>query len=214
MRTSLAPYQNRHLMCRGRLLSWSDHTDLGVRQVTIGAPIFKSISPNMVFDELEVLAKEEHVNLFIPFVHLPSYACKFERLELLSFHGVVTKYLRANATSDFGINSIPQSMVEYKFTQLKHQMTQLTAYRDLDAANFIHNIVFPNAVDIYHDINKQSSELPTFTMTKDQLLAGLTRYLRHCQNILVVLSSRRLRRLQQKTSRKKGKGSFLKAVSL
>ena len=194
MRSSLAQYEGSHLMCCGRIRYWIDHVESGIRQVTVGNPVFKALNPLKKFDELEVLAREDHVNLFIPIDYLASYDTKFCILENISFHGIVSEYTRSNGTVDYCINSTPQNEILRKFEKVRAQIVSVYSMPDLSSPALIQNFLLPFIDELKGEINQLGDGLPTFTMCRTQILFELDLISIAAERILCVRSSRQFRR--------------------
>ena len=203
MRSSLAQFEGQHLMCRGRIRHWIDHVDSGVRQVTVGNPVFKAFDPLKCFTEQEALAREDHVNLFVPYSHLPSYDTQFCLLEFISFQGYVSSYTRSNGSLDYGINSAPQNETLRKLQKIKAQTGFVFAVPDSSSLALIENVLLPLIDELILEIDELGDSLPTFTMTRNQMLDELTFASKISKGILVALSSRQFRRKEAHKSKKK-----------
>ena len=203
MRSSLALLEGQHLMCRGLIRHWIDHVDSGVRQVTVGNPVFKAFNPLKCFTEQEALAREDHVNLFIPYSHLPSYDTKFCLLENISFHGYVSSYRRSNGSLDYGINSTPQNETLRKLQKIRAQIAFVYTVPDSSSLALIENVLLPLIDELILEIDKLGDSLPTFTMTRNQMIDDLTFASKFAKGILTARSSRQFRRKEAHKSKKK-----------
>ena len=57
---------------------------------------------NVLFDDLKLISKEHHINLFLDKEHSQD----LRRLEEIYFNGVISQYTRSNGTKDYGINKV------------------------------------------------------------------------------------------------------------
>lgn len=203
MRSSLTQYDCSQLMCRGRILHWIDHVDSGVRQVTVGNPVFKAFNPLKCFADQDALAREDHVNLFIPYSHLPSYDTKFCLLENIYFHGYVSSYTRSNGSLDYGINSTPQNETLRKLEKIRAQIVFVYTVSDSSSLALIENVLLPLIDELIRQINELGEFLPTFTMTRNQMIDELTYASKVAKDILGSRSSRQYRRKEAHKSKKK-----------
>jgi len=203
MRSSLTQYDCSYLMCRGRIRHWIDHIDSGVRQVTVGNPVFKAFNPLKCFEEQDALAREDHVNLFIPYSHLPSYDTKFCLLENIYFHGYVSSYTRSNSSLDYGINSTPQNETLRKLKKIRAQINSVYTSPDPSTPALIQNVLLPFIDELIREIDELGEFLPTFTMTRNQMIDELTFASKVAKGILGSRSSRQYRRKEAHKSKKK-----------
>ena len=206
MRTSLAQCEGLHLMCRGRIRHWKDHVDSGVRQVTVGNPVFKAFNPLKCFSDLEVLAKEDHVNLFIPYAYLSSYDTKFCILENISFHGNVSAYTRSNGSVDFGINSTMQNETHRTIVKIRAQINSVYSSPDSSTPSFIENVLLPLIEDLKNEIIVIGDDLPTFEMSRTQMINELSITSGVAKRMLCIQGSRQFRRSFAQRCKKKTRG--------
>jgi len=200
MRSSLSAFQNSLLMCSGRILHWKDRPELNSRQVTIGNPVFKIPDPSRHFSELEIAGKEDHVNLFVPYEHLPSYDIQFVLNEKIFFVGYVNNYTRRDGSSDFGIASITQFPIARKIEKLNSQMQDVCMYPCSNSLVLLHDIILPEVNDLLLQVEVLGDRLPTFTYSKGQVLRELHALKDDASRLCKAMQSRRFRRKYGKKS--------------
>ena len=66
MRVDLAKYINRYVLCKGWITDWEQINETTFRAF-IEKPLIKKPNKNAVWDDLETLSREHHINLFLPY---------------------------------------------------------------------------------------------------------------------------------------------------
>lgn len=201
MRSSLAQHHGALLLCCGWILHWKDLPESGCRQVTIGNPTFKAPNPFLRFDELELVGKEEHVNLFIPYKHLPSYDTRFLLNDKIFFCGFVQEYIRRDGSCDYGIASIAQNPISRKIEKLNSQLEYARSYPRSDTLSLIEGVILTSVEDLTTEIHNLGDHLPTFIQSKGEMLKELKSIQKDASNIRNILNSRQYRRKCAKKSK-------------
>ena len=94
MRTNLSKVFNQYVLCVGWIDAWWDLDD-GQRRYCVKNHTIKLPNKNLLFDDLSLISKEDHINLFIPKEKVNSYLCysrknaTHSRFERIFFSGIV-----------------------------------------------------------------------------------------------------------------------------
>jgi hypothetical protein len=201
MRSSLAQHHGALLMCCGWILHWKDLPESGCRQVTIGNPTFKAPNPFRRFDKLELVGKEEHVNLFIPYKHLATYDARFLLSEKIFFCGFVQEYTRRDGSCDYGIASIAQNPISRKIEKLNSQLECARSYPSSDTLSLVEGVILTSVEDLTKEIHDLGDHLPTFIQSKGEMLEELKSIQKVASCIRNIMNSRQYRRKCAKKSK-------------
>ena len=113
-RYALTPYINQFILGRGWVEGWEDYDD--ARRFYIKYPTIKKADKNLTFDKQQVISKEHHINLFLPFNQMNEKELELVKgvkmYDCITFSGRIQKYWRKDGTYDFSVKSIPQSYME------------------------------------------------------------------------------------------------------
>ena len=119
MRTSLAPYLDEYVLCRGWIAGWEDLSEYSTRRVFVSQPTIKKADKNILYKKQEVISTEHHLNLFIRFDDLPNYdTSSFQLKNPINFTGVIEGYTRKDGTKDYGIYANAQSTLPFRIKRL------------------------------------------------------------------------------------------------
>ena len=94
MRDNLAPYIKKFVLCKGWIEDWKE-MDNEITRVYIKHPVIKEPNKDVLFDDLKVISKEHHINLFVKNEQIGE---SLKRLEEIYFNGIVSQYRRSNGT--------------------------------------------------------------------------------------------------------------------
>ncbi len=119
MRTSLAPYLNDFVLCRGWIAFWEELKEHATRRVVISQATIKKADKDLLYEKQEVISTEHHLNLFIKHEDLPNYEMIFELNEIINFTGVVEEYTRTDGSRDYGIYANKQSTLPFEIEKLR-----------------------------------------------------------------------------------------------
>ena len=168
MRDKLAPHLQEFVLCKGWIEDWKP-VDENTTRVYIKNPIIKEANKNVLFDDLKLISKEHHINLFLDKEHSKD----LRRLESIYFNGVINKYTRSNGTYDYGINPEPFSSLHTEIDALfddmevnfKKKPKDLITRGTLITYEFRHSA----RLDMVEEkVEKAGDKLPTFYNTYDQ----------------------------------------------
>ena len=126
-RYALTPYINQFVLGRGWVEGWEDYDD--ARRFYIKSPTIKKADKNLTFDKQQVISKEHHINLFLPFNQMTDKELELVKgvkmYDCITFSGRIQKYWRKDGTYDLSVKSIPQSYMEDMIAMI-HKEIKLT----------------------------------------------------------------------------------------
>ena len=198
MRDKLAPHLTEFVLCKGWIEDWKPVDENTIR-VYIKNPIIKEANKNVLFDDLNLISKEHHINLFLD----TGYLNDLRRLEEIYFNGVISRYTRSNGTIDYGINpeefSSLHTEVDALFDEMevnfKKRPKDLITRGTLITYEFKHSHKLEK---IDEKLEEAGDKLPTFYYTYQQykeMIKDLKRELKDRINFIRnVCSNRKLRR--------------------
>ena len=120
MRENLSRISNQYVLCKGWIDGWWDVDEDQIRFL-IKNPIIKKQDMNLRYQDQEILAKEDHINLFLKKRTLHKFNIdedEINRLDEVSFAGVVKGYTRSDGSKDYGIYPTEQSTLHYEFQEV------------------------------------------------------------------------------------------------
>ena len=194
MRSALSQYQGSFLLCSGWIMHWKDLPGSGCRQVTIGNPVFKFPNPLMRFDDLDAIAREDHVNLFIPYEHLPSYDVRFSLNEKVYFSGRIAKYFRQDGSFDYGVTSAVQHPISRMLEKLRSQLQYARSNPNSDTLSLIEDVILASVERLLVEIDDLGDCLPTFYASRSEMIDELSSIRQVALRIRNVMQSRQYRR--------------------
>ena len=163
MRDKLSPYISQYVLCKGWIDTWEKLED-GKYRVLIKSPVIKEPNKNKLFDDLKVISKEHHINLFLKEKEIGG---GLQRFEEIYFTGNINRYTRSDGTRDYGINPIPYSSLHNEIINVYEELTSaldpnpkyFITKDNLMTFEFIHK---PRVLKIEDDLEKSGDKLPTF----------------------------------------------------
>ena len=163
MRDKLSPYISQYVLCKGWIDTWEKLED-GKYRVLIKSPVIKEPNKNKLFDDLKVISKEHHINLFLKEKEIGG---GLQRFEEIYFTGNINRYTRSDGTRDYGINPIPYSSLHNEIINVYEELTSaldpnpkyFITKDNLMTFEFIHK---PGVLKIEDDLEKSGDKLPTF----------------------------------------------------
>lgn len=174
MRSSLAQYHGALVMCGGWILHWKDLPESDCRRVTVGNPSFKAPNPMRRFHDLKLIAKEEHVNLFIPYAQLASFDARFLLNEKIYFCGFIEKYTRGDGSCDYAIASITQNPIPRQIEKLRSQVNYARFNPSKETLILVEDVILKSIDDLFQEIDDLGDRLPTFCLSKGDMVDELT----------------------------------------
>ena len=198
MRDKLAPHLNEFVLCKGWIEDWKS-VDENITQVYIKNPLIKEANKNVLFDDLKLISKEHHINLFLEKEHSQD----LRRLEEIFFNGVISQYTRSNGTKDYGINPEPFSSLHTEIDALFDDMEVNFKKKPKDLITKGTLITYelklsPRLDKVQKKVEEAGDKLPTFYYTFSQykeMIKELTDELKErIKFIRHICSNRKLRR--------------------
>jgi len=178
MRTSLAPYLNEFVLCRGWISFWEELTEQSTRRVVVSQTTIKKADIHRLYKDQEVISTEHHLNLFIKHDDLLNYETLFQLNETINFTGVIEKYTRGDGTQDYGVYANQQSTLPYEIEKLvKGFDDAIKSFDDFEKSlDYIENHAYPKSIELLtrmRDIDESKNMLPTFHKTFTQYVKEL-----------------------------------------
>ena len=198
MRDKLAPHLNEFVLCKGWIEDWKS-VDENITQVYIKNPLIKEANKNVLFDDLNLISKEHHINLFLEKKHSQD----LRRLEEIFFNGVISQYTRSNGTKDYGIKPEPFSSLHTEIDALFDDLEVNFKKRPKDFVTKGTLITYelklsPRLDKVQKKVEEAGDKLPTFYYTFSQykeMIKELTDELKErIKFIRHICSNRKLRR--------------------
>ena len=198
MRDKLAPHLNEFVLCKGWIEDWKS-VDENITQVYIKNPLIKEANKNVLFDDLNLISKEHHINLFLEKEHSQD----LRRLEEIFFNGVISQYTRSNGTKDYGIKPEPFSSLHTEIDALFDDLEINFKKRPKDFVTKGTLITYelklsPRLDKVQKKVEEAGDKLPTFYYTFSQykeMIKELTDELKErIKFIRHICSNRKLRR--------------------
>ena len=168
MRDKLAPHLNEFVLCKGWIEDWKS-VDENITQVYIKNPLIKEANKNVLFDDLNLISKEHHINLFLDKEHSQD----LRRLEEIYFNGVINQYTRSNGTKDYGIKPEPFSSLHTEIDALFDDLEVNFKKRPKDFVTKGTLITYelklsPRLDKVQKKVEEAGDKLPTFYYTFSQ----------------------------------------------
>ena len=213
MRTPLAPYLDKYVLCKGWIADWEDMPECSTRRVFVSQPTIKKANKNLLFKEQEVISTEHHLNLFIRYEDLTDYDAVFELNSPISFTGVIERYTRSDGSIDYGVYANKQSTIAFKLERLIKSLQETMNTERLEDINleYLSTAALRQLRSLKDELEECGDMLPTFNKTYEQYLFELDALTYGVAHIIKrardYLGSREYRRS------KKRKGSPLSHIS-
>ena len=197
MRDKLAPYLEKFVLCKGWIEDWSS-IDEETTRVYIKNPVIKSPNRNVHFDDLKIISKEHHINLFLKGKHP-----KLRRLDEIFFTGNVSRYVRSNGTTDYGINPLPTSQlheeIDFLYDTINEDLSDKSNRLFEPQTLLNYEFKYSQRLVKYEELlEKVGNNLPTFYFTYDQYKKMISVLKKELEERIVfirsVCSNRKLRR--------------------
>ena len=213
MRTNLSKVFNQYVLGVGWIDAWWDLDD-GQRRYCLKNPIIKLPNKNLLFDDLSLISKEDHINLFIPKEKVNSYLCysrknaTHSRFERIFFSGIVKGYKRSNGSSDYGIYPTEFFDLHFNLSDLNKEVDKFHDELNGDPDFFSRKTLLfleyemkPKVHLFRKKLEESGDQLPTFVMTYQDYVQNLESHLDGIQSYINSIrkysSSRKLRRLKK-----------------
>lgn len=200
MRIDLAEHINQYVLCKGWITDWKQINEDTFRAY-IDKPIIKKPNKDKVFDDLELLSVENHINLFLPFKNDGKNKLPYTRYQCVTFAGYIKQYTRSDGTTDYGVYPIAQSKLHQDLMEMDDYISALTDRFNAASVELLMHLeknVKPFILHLEEELIDAGDLLPTFYHTYDfyqneidewkELISKL------CKMIRTIHSNRRLRR--------------------
>lgn len=198
MRVDLARYINQYVLCKGWITDWKKVDDSTLRAY-IENPIIKKPNRDIVFDDLELLSKEHHINLFVPLADCEDIP--YKRYDCVVFAGYIRKYTRSDGSTDYGVYPVAQSTLHKELLHMDEYVGHiLDSYDEVSAEALYHleQEVKPYILHLEEELEDAGDLLPTFYYNYDFYQKEIKKWkeitTKCCKIIRTIHSNRRLRR--------------------
>ena len=200
MRVELSKYEEQYVLGKGWITDWKYPNEETLR-ATISNPIIKKPDKNLLFEEQELLSKEDHINLFLPFPKNYIKALPYKRYDQVTFAGIIKSYTRKDGSNDWGVFPIAQSMLHMEFFEMTEYVSNILDNYDNGAVEILIHLeknVKPYILHLEEELDEAGDLLPTFYHNyqyyKRQIDAWKVDITHMCKIIRTIHSNRRLRR--------------------
>ena len=125
MRVDLADYINQYVLCKGWITDWKQINETTIRAY-IEKPVIKKPNKDLVFDDLDLISIEHHINLFLPWKNDGIGKHPYKRYECVTFAGYIKQYTRSDGTTDYGVYPIAQSTLHQELLEMNDYINAVT----------------------------------------------------------------------------------------
>ncbi len=204
---SLSSFNNEFVFGMGWIDQWMDLDDDQVRYV-IKNPIFKKPNKKFLFDDLPILTKEDHINLFLSKSNVNDiiiYTRKnapVEKYEKITFSGIIKGYMRKDGSFDYGIHPNIFFNLHWDLEDLNEEVDDFLEKKDLmtkETLMYLEYRLKPKIHSYRRKLEDSGDQLPTFVNTYQDYVDELERHLDGVQNYINMIrthsSSRKFRRI-------------------
>ena len=213
MRNKLASYVGEFIHARGWIASWTDFKIEGVRRLVVANPTIKKPNRDYLFDEQEIISKENHLNLYIKHDELISYDTTFEIHQPINFSGLIENYSRSDGTYDYGVNPTNQSNFHYVIRLLVNASYDNQRKFNQHSIDFLKDCALPEFDRKLQELDDCGDRLPTFRHTYDEYKDILKEaYIDACDFIRKVEGFKSSREFRRKIKKKNKSIDVIKSL--
>ena len=207
---NLSSFNNEFVFGMGWIDQWMDLDDDQVRYV-IKNPTFKKPDKNVLFKDLKIVSKEDHINLFLSKDQVNDYIiytrkdAPLEKYEKVTFSGVVKSYRRKNGSFDFGIHPSSFFDLHWEMEDLNnevdefHERDHKSEFMTKETLRFLEYGLKPKLHFYRKKLEDSGNQLPTFVNTYQDYVRVLEKHLDGVQTYINMIrthaSSRKFRRI-------------------
>jgi len=199
MRTELGKCINKYVLCKGWITDWEQINETTFRAY-IEKPIIKKPNKDVLFDELETISREHHINLFLSYNSDVS-GSPFKKYSCVSFAGCINQYKRKDGTMDYGVYPIAQSTLHQELVRMTDYIREIKeecSITSVDTLIHLEQNVKPYIMHLEEELINAGNLLPTFYGTYDfyeSEIKGWKELVCHvCNLIRTIHSNRKMRR--------------------
>lgn len=198
MRIDLANYINQYVLCKGWITGWEQINENTFRAY-IEKPVVKKPNKNAVWDDLETISKEHHINLFLPYNI--EKGNPYKRYACVTFAGYIKQYTRSDGTTDYGVYPIAQSTLHQELLEMDDYVKSVNdefSTTSVETLMHLEKNVKPYILHLEEELEDAGDLLPTFYHNYDFYKKEINEWknsIGHLCNIIrTIHSNRRLRR--------------------
>ena len=199
MRSKLSTHKHKYIVGKGWITDWKLIPENNVFRAYISKPTIKEPDKHKRYEDLELISREDHINLFIN-TNADYPIMQYKRYDCVSFAGIVEPYRRKDGSQDWGVKPVPQSTMEYQIQNLIAAIEVFAGLNDYSAKAlcYAEEKLKPKLKRIEENLDAAGDLLPTFSRTYDEYkeeLADLKVLLvQFTKKLRCIHSSRQLRR--------------------
>lgn len=198
MRIELADYLNQYVLCKGWITGWEQINEKTFRAY-IDKPVIKKPNKDAVFDDLETISIENHINLFLPYN--VKNGNPYNKYDCVVFTGYIREYTRKDGTKDYGVYPIAQSTLHEELFEMAAYVKRIQEeYPRTSVKALLHleQHVKPYILHLEEELEDAGDLLPTFYHTYDFYHTEIQEWKQMislvCKLIRVIHSNRKFRR--------------------
>ena len=173
-RDALRPYIGQFVLGLGWISDWEDIKDKKTMRFYIQQPTIKLPNKEEVYENLQTVSTEHHINLFISYEDMSDDGSEIEWSKIygkytqVSFCGYIEEYIRKDGSVDYGVRPTKQSHLHNDLLSLQNLLTKvLDTYAPKDASSLymIETEIKPEIVRLEKELEVAGECLPTFYHT-------------------------------------------------
>ena len=169
MRTKLSQHKNEYILGKGWISNW-EQLDKTKFRMTVSNPILKKANKNVLFENQAVISKEHHINFFIDLASEEYEGDEFpyQMYDCICFAGRINEYTRKDGTKDFGVYTVPQSMLEYNLCEMNRLITFVRNQHSEASTQMLYCLekqIVQRVAQLEIELETAGNLLPTFKKT-------------------------------------------------
>jgi len=198
MRSTLEKHNNQYVLCKGWITDW-ERIDETTFRAYITKPTIKKPNKDVVFDELETISVEHHINLFVK--HTKCEKIPYKKYDCVVFAGIIRNYRRKNGTTDYGVYPMAHSSLHKHLKNMAHLVNETTkglSQTSVEALIHLETNVKPYIAELENELKNAGDYLPTFyhnySFYEMEIKKWKQLITEECNKIRTIHSNRKLRR--------------------
>ena len=171
MRTELANHIGEFVQCRGWFQEVEKIQETDSVRILISQPTLKKPNRNLLWDDLETISVEHHLNMFSSLKHWDEMKKDLTRYSRCYFAGVISEYTRLDGTTDFGVKTIPSPDVNGGIDSLIKEITIFIDHNkiwDKKALQKLEQDFLPRMILAEEELESFGDRLPTHYYTYEE----------------------------------------------
>ena len=200
MRIGLSEHIDEYVLAKGWITDWKIING-NTFQAYISSPVIKKPDKDILFDEQQIISKENHINLFLPMGGVGENDIPYKRYDCVCFAGYIRQYCRKDGTTDFGVYPVAQSTLHIDLMEMNNYLARILDSYELPSVETLTHFekyVKPYIVHLEEELEDAGDLLPTFYHTYDGYDKRISKWKDEinqcCKMIRTIHSNRRMRR--------------------